>query len=151
MDYKKAYGILFNAMTDAVNGIGESKIITKEVNNGLELLNCTPFVRQYDILNNKWGALLCQKEYQTNVIHQNSRNKSSKLSHKVVSATRKLPGFTKFKGMTAFKVGNGSIWKKDQKVLLLSVEDAEAQVNRGSCQVKRRKTCSLRSKDCVQR
>ena len=38
-------------------------------------MNCTPFVRQYDILTNKWGALLCQKGYQTNVIHQNSRNK----------------------------------------------------------------------------
>ena len=24
-------------------------------------MNCTPFVRQYDILNNKWGALLCRK------------------------------------------------------------------------------------------
>ena len=38
-----------------------------------EPLNCTPFVRQYDILNNKWGALLCQKEIQTKDIHQNSR------------------------------------------------------------------------------
>ena len=35
-------------------------------------LNCTPFVRQYDILDNKWGALLCQKEYQTNVTRRNS-------------------------------------------------------------------------------
>ena len=38
-----------------------------------ELLNCTPFVRQYDILSNKWGVLLCQKEYQTNDIRQSSR------------------------------------------------------------------------------
>ena len=30
-----------------------------------EEMNCTPFVRQYDILDNKWGALLCQKECQT--------------------------------------------------------------------------------------
>ncbi len=29
-------------------------------------MNSTPFVRQYDILFNKWGVLLCQKEYQTN-------------------------------------------------------------------------------------
>ena len=36
-------------------------------------LNCTPFVRQYDILDNKWGALLWQKGYQTNATHQNSR------------------------------------------------------------------------------
>ena len=38
------------------------------------LLNCTPFVRQYDILSNKWGVLLCQKEYQTNDIRRNSKN-----------------------------------------------------------------------------
>ena len=25
-------------------------------------MNCTPFVRQYDILSNKWGVLLCQWE-----------------------------------------------------------------------------------------
>ena len=38
------------------------------------VVNCTPFVRQYDILFNKWGVLLCQKEYQTNDIRQNSKN-----------------------------------------------------------------------------
>ena len=32
------------------------------------IVNSTPFVRQYGILNNKWGALLCQKEYQTNAL-----------------------------------------------------------------------------------
>ena len=37
-------------------------------------MNCTPFVRQYVILNNKWGALLCQKEYRTRDILQNSKN-----------------------------------------------------------------------------
>ena len=36
-------------------------------------LNCTPHVRQYDILSNKWGVLLCQKEYQTNDIRRSSR------------------------------------------------------------------------------
>ena len=36
-------------------------------------VNSTPFVRQYDILSNKWGVLLCQKEYQTNDIRQSSR------------------------------------------------------------------------------
>ena len=36
-------------------------------------VNSTPFVRQYDILFNKWGVLLCQKEYQTNDIRRNSR------------------------------------------------------------------------------
>ena len=38
-------------------------------------VNSTPFVRQYGILNNKWGVLLCRKEYQTNAIHQNSRSR----------------------------------------------------------------------------
>ena len=38
-------------------------------------MNCTPLVRQYDIiLSNKWGVLLCQKEYQTNDIRRNSKN-----------------------------------------------------------------------------
>ena len=41
---------------------------------GRALLNCTPCVRQYDILDNKWGASLCQKEYQTNDTRQNLRN-----------------------------------------------------------------------------
>ena len=38
-----------------------------------DYLNSTPFVRQYDILSNKWGVLLCQKEYQTNDIRRSSR------------------------------------------------------------------------------
>ena len=38
------------------------------------VVNCTPFVRQYGILSNKWGVLLCQKEYQTNDIRRNSKN-----------------------------------------------------------------------------
>ena len=37
-------------------------------------VNCTPFVRQYDILSKKWGVLLWQKEYQTNDIRRNSKN-----------------------------------------------------------------------------
>ena len=39
----------------------------------MPVLNSTPFVRQYDILSNKWGVLLCQKEYQTNDIRRSSR------------------------------------------------------------------------------
>ena len=46
----------------------------KEKNKPLVSLNCTPFVRQYDILSNKWGVLLCQKEYQTSDIRQNSKS-----------------------------------------------------------------------------
>lgn len=41
---------------------------------GALYVNCTPFVRQYGILSNKWGVLLCQKEYQTNDIRRNSKN-----------------------------------------------------------------------------
>ena len=37
------------------------------------LLNCTPFVRQYDILSNRWGDLLCQEENRTNDIRRSSR------------------------------------------------------------------------------
>ena len=37
-------------------------------------LNSTPFVRQYGILSNTWGVLLCQKEYQTHDIRQNSKS-----------------------------------------------------------------------------
>ncbi len=48
------------------DGITEKEVYKK--------LNCTPFVRQYDILSNKWGVLLCQKEYQTSDIRQNSKN-----------------------------------------------------------------------------
>ena len=36
-------------------------------------VNSTPFVRQYDILSNRWGDLLCQEENRTNDIRRNSR------------------------------------------------------------------------------
>ena len=41
-------------------------------------MNCTPFVRQYDILSNKWGVLLCQKEYQTDESSSESTLEQSK-------------------------------------------------------------------------
>ena len=37
-------------------------------------MNSTPFVRQYDILSNKWGDFICQRAYRTNGIHRSSRN-----------------------------------------------------------------------------
>ena len=49
----------------------EKKVKNRNV--GIKL-NCAPFVGQYDILFNKWGVLLCQKEYQTNDMRQNSKN-----------------------------------------------------------------------------
>ena len=64
-----------------VQGGGEVHLLGEKEGYGLRkvkeqvgVLNCTPFVRQYDILSNKWGVLLCQKEYQTNDIRQNSKN-----------------------------------------------------------------------------
>ena len=48
--------------------------LKRELNKAVGYMNCTPFVRQYDILSNKWGVLLCQKEYQTSDIRQNSKN-----------------------------------------------------------------------------
>ena len=47
--------------------------ITEKMSSAAENVNCTPFVRQYDILSNKWGVLLCQKEYQTKDIRRSSR------------------------------------------------------------------------------
>ena len=48
-------------------------IFNEFVSSTTPTVNCTPFVRQYDILSKKWGVLLCQKEYQTNDIRRNSR------------------------------------------------------------------------------
>ena len=38
MDYKKAYGILFNAMTEAISKIYSSRVVTQEMDEGLEIL-----------------------------------------------------------------------------------------------------------------
>ena len=57
------------------SGYGDYRVFTKvfKKSEGVTPLNCTPFVRRYDILSNKWGVLLCQKEYQTNDIRRNLR------------------------------------------------------------------------------
>ena len=52
---------------------GWSENFNKKISPTVARLNSTPFVRQYDILSNKWGVLLCQKEYQTNDIRRNLR------------------------------------------------------------------------------
>ncbi len=46
-----------------------------EVNTRGRQVNSTPFVRQYDILSNRWGDLLCQKEYPINDIRRNSNER----------------------------------------------------------------------------
>ena len=46
----------------------------KKAFNTALLLNCTPFVRQYGILSNKRGVLLCQREYRTNDTQRTSRS-----------------------------------------------------------------------------
>ncbi len=38
MDYKKAYNILFNAMTDAIEIIDSSNVFTQEMDDGLVIL-----------------------------------------------------------------------------------------------------------------
>ena len=56
---------------------GEKRIHSQEYKSrksSQPILNCTPFVRQYGILDNKWGDLLCRKEYQTRDTRQNSSN-----------------------------------------------------------------------------
>lgn len=99
-------------------------------------LNSPPFVGQYDILNNKWGVLLCQKGYQTNVIHQNSRNESLRQSYKRELAIRRPAEFKKFKDMAVSKVGSGFIWKKVRKDLQWNAAGEKVQVSRRSCPAK---------------
>lgn len=38
MDYQKAYGILFNAMTEAIEKIYSSRVVTQEMDEGLDIL-----------------------------------------------------------------------------------------------------------------
>lgn len=38
MDYQKAYSVLFNAMSDAIDEINRSIIITQEMEDGLSIL-----------------------------------------------------------------------------------------------------------------
>ena len=90
-------------------------------------MNSTPFVRQYGILNNQWGALLCRKEYPTNGIHQNSRGRLLRPSCRTVLAIKKPPEFIKFKDMTACKVGSGFIWRKARKDLQWNATGGKVQ------------------------
>ena len=76
---------VLSEVSESSGGITEKKTLSKldvktaEIDPLIDItdyglyLNSTPFVRQYDILSNKWGVLLCQKEYQTNDIRRNSR------------------------------------------------------------------------------
>ena len=57
--------------TDANDG--SWSLATKKRSTGT-VLNCTPIVRQYDILKNNWGDFLCQREYQTKDIRQSLRS-----------------------------------------------------------------------------
>lgn len=38
MDYQKAYGILFNAMTEAISKIYSSRVVTQEMDDGVQIL-----------------------------------------------------------------------------------------------------------------
>ena len=51
----------------------ESQAKVDELKN-TKKVNCTPFVRQYYILSNRWGDFLCQRKFLKNDIHQNLRN-----------------------------------------------------------------------------
>ena len=59
--------------------------------------------------------------------------------------------FTKFKDMTAFKVGNEFIWRKERKVLRLNAEDAGVQAGRRNCRVQWKRICPPRFSDCAQK
>ena len=65
-----SYQFLYDRINQQV--MGHRKLMNR---GAFGMVNSTPFVRQYGILNNKWGDLLCQKGYQTNGIRQNSRSK----------------------------------------------------------------------------
>lgn len=52
----------------------EANVYIDEKDKQTVILNCPPIVRQYDILNNKRGVILCQKGYQTKDTHRSSNN-----------------------------------------------------------------------------
>ena len=60
------------AFAEKVNTIGFD--INEEKIADYQNVNCTPIVRQYDILKNNWGDFLCQREYQTKDIRQSLRS-----------------------------------------------------------------------------
>ena len=75
--------VVVSTRCDTQDGMDAVKAYLKQ--NGIEVdavmkekppavVNCTPFVRQYGILSNKWGVLLCQREYRTNDTQRNSRS-----------------------------------------------------------------------------
>ena len=43
------------SLVRCLKGVGI--VLCKKINREKMKMNCTPFVRQYDILNNKWGAV----------------------------------------------------------------------------------------------
>ena len=67
-------GVFLSGVLKTWQLTGEQKYLDYAASWVHAVLNSTPFVRQYDILFNKWGVLLCQKEYQTNDIRRNSRD-----------------------------------------------------------------------------
>ena len=64
-------GVFLSGVLKTWQLTGEQKYLDYAASWVHAVLNSTPFVRQYDILFNKWGVLLCQKEYQTNDIRRN--------------------------------------------------------------------------------
>ena len=66
-------GVFLSGVLKTWQLTGEQKYLDYAASWVHAVLNSTPFVRQYDILFNKWGVLLCQKEYQTNDIRRSTR------------------------------------------------------------------------------
>ena len=66
-------GVFLSGVLKTWQLTGEQKYLDYAASWVHAVLNSTPFVRQYDILSNKWGVLLCQKEYQINDIRWSSR------------------------------------------------------------------------------
>ena len=114
-------------------------------------LNCTPIVRRYDILNNKRECITMPKWIP-------NKRYTPEFKEQVVEAViqdgpsyQEAADFTKFKDMTAFKVGNEFIWRKERKVLRLNAEDAGVQAGRRNCRVQWKRICPPRFSDCAQK
>lgn len=69
-----SYAICVYLNVNTIQNIIFAHMMIKKIATKIRILNCTPFVRQYDILNNKWGDFLCQEESQINDIHRNLSN-----------------------------------------------------------------------------
>lgn len=74
----------------------------------------TPFVRQYSILNNKWGASLCQNENQYKKIHDRIQKQVTEtMQDEHLEYCKTAQGFTS--GTNEFKTRSVFAWRRGRK------------------------------------